>query len=208
MSEVPAVPDAPRIHDPVPASAAPLAYAEPQAAAMPAQEIQLSVAEVPSESQSGLSSPAVAEITAALAAPLVAGKAASNSSGLGASVSEVKSGVTDPAMEEAVSVRPDPVGAPRTAGPVTPPSPTLSPQIARRFLAQPQSARLIGEQLHLASPRLWSQLPTSPFFWVDSIDFSAIRDPASLLRRHRRRLSPWHQRRLPRSPIPMVKLRR
>ncbi len=64
VTEVPAIPDAPRIHDPVPASAAPLAYAEPQVAAMPAQEIQLSVAEVPSESQSGLSSPAVAEITA------------------------------------------------------------------------------------------------------------------------------------------------
>lgn len=134
VTEVPAIPDAPRIHDPVPASAAPLAYAEPQVAAMPAQQIQFSVAEVPSESQSGLSSPAVAEITAALAAPMVARQAASNSSGLGASVSEVKSGVTDPAMEEAVSVRPDPVGAPRTAGPVTPPSPTLSPQIAREIL--------------------------------------------------------------------------
>jgi tetratricopeptide (TPR) repeat protein len=134
VSEITPIPDVPRSHDPVPAMDAPPAYAEPQLAAIPVEETHFSAPLNRGDGVTDQSSPAVAEITAALAAPMAARPLASNAPASDVGASEVRPNTAGFATEAPIADRVDPVGTPRSASSVNHPSPTLSPQVAREIL--------------------------------------------------------------------------
>lgn len=93
-------------------------------------------------------SPAVDEITAALAAPMTISAGSGGSSSTNQKIAETKATAENPSKDEPTVGRGDSSGTSRTTGAVPHPSPALSPQVAREILGatakRPTNRRLIA----------------------------------------------------------------